>query len=898
MPKIEERNLRPIAEDVLRVFDAVESSARSQLKSGGGISADTIVPANTFTTPGLLGTLRQMADDRVRAAQVLVHEPAVARVQARNRAGQVTTYFISRVMPPTVAGTVMVSYRAPAGAMAARDVGDEFVLPNGDVLEICSKLQLRPLKQQQLWDSVESRYADAFDPPLSIDSLRALLGVSEAEAEDLLEAILAEEGQSKAVREGLQRALLTKMGLRDQPVLDRFQDRIFRLPVASRLLLLGPPGTGKTTTLIRRLGQKLEGVHLDEAEVAQVARMEAEGLGALSQAWVMFTPTRLLQQYVKEAFAREGVPASEQQIRTWTDHRRRLSRDVLRILRGPGGGGPFVLKDDLPSLLPSTQTSTVGWYGDFDGWQKQRFLGQLLVAAEELARADDPTVAALAARPVAILKAADAKSLDGALVELTREAQVIRERVAELKQGTDSKVKEALIAQLNRDRGFLVSLAAFMASLQEPPDADADDLDDGEEADDVEADEEPSRAEQVTAQAAAAQAYMRALRAQARAHARRRSVRKGSRNARIIEWIADRGLAASVSAAVGASLVMQSNARRLALPVGRYLWGLPLRYREFRRQASESDRWYRREGYGPRDLHPHELDLLALAMLRSASGLLQRPGVRAAIDDAGWASVRGIRDQMKMQVLVDEATDFSALQLGCMSALAHPESRSFFACGDFNQRLTSWGVRSQAELEWACAGLKAERVTISYRQSQQLNEFAKGLVAVFGGDEAVVQLPPGVNSSAVAPVLAENLHAGAATAEWIALRVTEITRMVRQLPSVAVLVVSEQAVEPMADLLREALAGANVAVEACKDGQVVGTGESVRVFDVQHIKGLEFEAVIFVDVDTLAKAEPDLFDRYLYVGATRAATYLGLTCGGSLPKQIEALRPHFGDSWA
>ena len=84
---------------------------------------------------------------------------------------------------------------------------------------------------------------------------------------------------------------------------------------------------------------------------------------------------------------------------------------------------------------------------------------------------------------------------------------------------------------------------------------------------------------------------------------------------------------------------------------------------------------------------------------------------------------------------------------------------------------------------------------------------------------------------------------------------------------------------------------------ACHEGQAVSLESNVRVFDIRHIKGLEFEAVFFVSVDKLAIQQPTLFDKYLYVGTTRAATYLGMTCEGALPQTIEVLRPHFGLHW-
>jgi len=77
----------------------------------------------------------------------------------------------------------------------------------------------------------------------------------------------------------------------------------------------------------------------------------------------------------------------------------------------------------------------------------------------------------------------------------------------------------------------------------------------------------------------------------------------------------------------------------------------------------------------------------------------------------------------------------------------------------------------------------------------------------------------------------------------------------------------------------------------------MGQDNDVRVFDVQHIKGLEFEAVFFLDIDRLATLHPQLFDKYLYVGTTRPATYLGITCTNALPVAISSLRQLFVLDW-
>ncbi|KJK08148.1 hypothetical protein UB47_07225 [Pseudomonas sp. 5] len=50
--------------------------------------------------------------------------------------------------------------------------------------------------------------------------------------------------------------------------------------------------------------------------------------------------------------------------------------------------------------------------------------------------------------------------------------------------------------------------------------------------------------------------------------------------------------------------------------------------------------------------------------------------------------------------------------------------------------------------------------------------------------------------------------------------------------------------------------------------------------------------MLFIGLDELVEAKQTLFERFLYMGATRAATYFGMVCHQKLPRNLEDLRPY------
>lgn len=878
-----------LASESLEAFEKIAEAATRWLgqRSPG---ADSFAAINGLTGVKTLSSFYAGQSELRTAYARLRDEPAIARIVIADEQDRRETLFISRAARVDC-DVPLCSNLTPKGRLASLPVGESapIRLPGGDTVfyEVLEKAVFRPIALAHGWDARDTIYRALGSGPLTIASLRDLLARSGVTEDDLdaFERQLAEEDEAELLFRGLRRDVLTAMQLRDQPILDQFQDRIFRLPIDSRLMILGPPGTGKTTTLVRRLRQKIDWAFLEDDERALVDAAAESGV-AHAQSWLMFTPTELLKQYVKDAFAREGVPAPEQRIRTWEDHRRELARRSLPILRS-ASGGTMVWSDRTDVLLPDTITDQIAWFEDFDACQRLRFIDDLAAQAAALRDAKDGAVARIGTRVASLLASAREESV-AVLSAIAAISDELRDVAGRLSEQVRDALRRPLAQRARRDAGLLDDLARYLTTLS------ADVEDDG---DDLEIEDEEDVAIPLQGRRAAEASFVRALRAQSIAEARRRPLPHASRHAVVLDWAHERGIELPNMAGTGELVIVQRAVRRILAAPRDLVRNIPSRYRAFRRQCIGDGRWYTASAPVGTAITAIEVDLVLLTMLRGARAMLDGTNLIRRLGDRAPDILADVTRLQRNQILVDEATDFSPVQLACMAALASPWTDSFFACGDFNQRLTSWGTRSTEQVAWVFRDMQIETIEVAYRQSRKLTALAAMLKSA-DRTASPAHLPEHLEHEGVAPVFGPKLDDDASLAAWLAARIGEIEDFTGQLPSIAVLVNNAAQLRTLASALGEALSSRSIRVVSCPDGQVMGQANDVRVFDVEHIKGLEFEAVFFVGVDVLAERQPDLFDKYLYVGATRAATYLGITASGpALPARAEHVAHLFGTNW-
>lgn len=891
-----------ISRDSLECIEKVAKEAeqaRSEHRSG---EASSFASINTFTSQQQVRNLGSIADTKLQELSALIEQPVIARVHFTDEDGKEDTVFITRSTPRSVSGFKIASYRAPLGRIASLAAGDEGTFhysgTNQDLF-IENTTRLNPNRHDGVWDSLNTEIDITELGRFTVGSLRAILEPQAEMDEGELESLWEDEGEENIVT-GVRRAILSHMGLRDQPILDRHQDEVFRMPINSQCFLSGPPGTGKTTTLIRRLGQKTDSHALEESdgEARLVQHVEGETGRTHISSWILFSPTELLRQYVKEAFAREGLAASDEHIRTWDDFRRELAREHFGLLRTGSGTGPFVERQSEEHLHPDT-IDDAAWHDDFRSHLDATNKNELLSDLEWLLKTDSAELIAIGDRLSQILVSTKrdfyAQTLSGVADLLPQ----IREAISDRAEAIDRILTRARNTITYSDRNFPDLLRDQISQQLASESSEAEDEEDIEavlDDDDTRA-SEPQAGRPVNRQQALSR-FERALKALAKARARKRQVSDKSQDGMLLAWLgANRIPPDEDMETLGSLLEEQGRLRKFERLERLFLRSIPQKYKRFRSNRIKENRWYQSAPAKSSDIHWKELDLLVLSTLQISNELLSSYRNQTTNDLPSTGPLSVMRYLQRAQILVDEATDFSRIQLASMFELAHPSIRSFFMCGDINQRLTTWGIKSNEALGWLNHPIQRKSITVSYRQSRRLVELATDVAKLGGANAEDIILPDRLDSEGVAPVWQNGLANYSDTALWLAQRIQEIDQIVQRGTTIAILVNSEDQAEPLATELNAHLEDINLSAVACKDGMVVGNDQDVRVFNLKHIKGLEFEAVFFIGLDETIENHPDLFSKYLYVGATRAATYLGITFHGETPSMLSPLSSHFGSNW-
>lgn len=602
---------------------------------------------------------------------------------------------------PITASASFLNYKSPVGRIASQEVGSEIDVPIPDGkrraikrVYILEKNVFTPSKGRD-WDALNNYIHlkeddERFIPSLR-EMLRGILKESKAqkgkvapaipatskeiskegltlveEIQQLEESILRTSLAEARKKQRKRKKVVEQIALRDQPILDSTQDSFFRLPIASQIILSGAPGTGKTTTLIKRLALNSSPEVLNDQEKASLGEDQIGQLFDPRTNWVMFTPNELLKIYLKEALNKEWLAAPDESVKIWNNERMELARDVLRFLK-TGKTGIYT-KTSLALLNAHTSADLVSYtrgFTDFyctflyrriteaiDGMFNNR-IDLNLISDENLGLAEG-FIEFIGNCDKVRKKAVLGKEIipsEERVFALIEDLSALRGSYLKVRKELDSRIEQNIGNVIARDP-YILTEALTVSQLAKEK---------GE-------DERPLEEQRVLAKRHIRDALLWAAEYQ-------HSKPKQAENKRLKKLYERMQLALSEKDRQGLQneLSLIGKVKRVFDVIDEWLRGytnvihrIPEYYSEYRlhllslNQGNPLNREHEKS-IRERKLSENEIDILIFLMLRNARRAFQRKP-KLLRGDSKDALLEGIKFRYRTQVAVDEATDFSAIR--------------------------------------------------------------------------------------------------------------------------------------------------------------------------------------------------------------------------------------------
>lgn len=731
---------------------------------------------------------------------------------------------------------------------------------------------------------------------------------------ELLKSIEQKEENQKEYINKVQNFIRKYAELRFQPILDPIQDAIRRSEVFKRILIInGGPGTGKTTSLIQRIKFLISPTIEEEIKLT---KDQKDILFNQKTSWIFYSPNELLALFLRNSMKMEELIADNDRVKVWNSHKNELIKSYKLV--DTQTKNPFMIynKSQGNSLIKNTPNSiksiNKGFEEFYFNFQKEKIekVIEIDVSPFKWKNTGKSIINYLQERK-------DIKKLEDFIrlfLNLNEQFKTESDKISEEYPKYIKDVAARIQLEIKKDDKRSTNLSVILNGWKNT----AQEIDEDEEYDtEIEQEDFDEKEEQTIFD------FERELFSKLKAICRKQALKQFDKNIKftkrdkeLIELISEVNKQPEYEQ-IGQIAFFKKYFERITKGiVANILREIPMNYKKFRREQFKR----RNKNYNftileelvkkdeNKRIHSDEQAFLLFFVNNICSTLSK--GYKKQYQTLSHPYINAYKINCKPVIGIDEATDFSLIDLLAISSFGHPDISSITLSGDVMQRMTSDGLKSWEDL----ISLKTNKIKfikrdleVSYRQSPTLLSLAQQIYKKSMNKDAAYKSYIERDETEPKPLMFisddenEKLN-------WIAERIIEIHNAyigsIDSIPSIAVFLPEESLLENFARKLGDldALADVGIRVKACRDGEVLGDKNTVRVFSIDKIKGLEFETVFFHNLDSLQdKHLPDeLLLKYLYVGLSRATFYLGLTLNNKFSDNLNFLESNFdksGKTW-
>jgi hypothetical protein len=252
------------------------------------------------------------------------------------------------------------------------------------------------------------------------------------------------------------------------------------------------------------------------------------------------------------------------------------------------------------------------------------------------------------------------------------------------------------------------------------------------------------------------------------------------------------------------------------------------------------------------------------------------------------------KQNRKAVIGVDEATDYSLIDYYAINSLRHHVVSAVTLSGDMMQSMNAFGIKDWNSLQdpLLFEKIDIQHLRTSYRQGPKLIKLAHYLYTKNTGKRAPYGCYLKDEKKTPDPLWYESDNIDDKVS-WMAKRILEVQSAYKKVPSIAIFVNTTQEAQDLYNALKseEMLEEAGIDVINCTANDELVAPDSVRIFLLERVKGMEFEVVFFYNIDEVSKNK--LIDQYIYVGLSRATFYMAVASNEINDPQLKELSERF-----